>query len=54
MLIIAAVLALFATQSPSTAEPSTASEPVAIEAPAKQEVKPKIAVIPAPMENGNQ
>jgi hypothetical protein len=53
-LIIAAILALFATQSPSTTEPSTASEPVAIEAPAKQEVKQKAAAISMPAESANQ
>jgi hypothetical protein len=54
MLIIAAILALFATQSPTTPEPAATAESVAIEAPVKQEAKPKITIVPALVESGNQ
>lgn len=53
MLIIAAIVAWFATQSPTT-EPVAKPEPMAIEAPANAEAKPKAILIPTPMENGNQ
>ncbi len=39
MLIIAALIALFTTQSPANTEPATKAEPVAIEAPVKEMAK---------------
>ena len=54
MLVIAAWLALFTTQSTSTTEPAAKPEPTAVEAQASKEVKPNMAAITWPVENGNQ
>ncbi|MBS7806792.1 hypothetical protein [Variovorax sp. PCZ-1] len=52
MLIIAAIIALFANQAPATPEP--AAEPVAAQAQMKQGEKPSAMPINLPFENRNQ
>jgi membrane-bound ClpP family serine protease len=54
MLIIAALLALFASQSPPTTEPSAAAESPAMEVQIKQEVKPTPLLVELLLPNGSQ
>jgi hypothetical protein len=51
MLIIAALLALFVSQSPPTAELVVPLAPVAIESQVKQEHKPKAVINPVFIES---
>jgi hypothetical protein len=53
MLIIAALLGLFAAKS-TTTEPVAPPEPVAIESQIKQEGKPKVPIAPEPALINNQ